>query len=470
MTHLFRDRGARWAGVLVVIYAVGVAPSLGQALLESHAYRQTQTAFTAVLFADRGLDLLRPPLPILGPPGILPLEFPLFQAGAALPIWMGIEPDLAMRLTGLVCFLASAGLLFLLARRVAGETAALIALGAFLFNGHAWLYGRASLIEYLATAGGLGFLLLATRWLDGRSRTAWIAALVMGGIGVLVKVTTGAFYLLPILLWRSPTGRWGFQRPSAWLLIGIVGLVGLAWSGYSDGIRANQPATEFLATHNQYEWLFGTVTQRLDLASWRVPLVALLTLTGFGLVGWAFLAVRAISGHPQRAFIAAAFLLVPIMPLVFFNLYAVHDYYWAAVAPLIALGIGIGAVWVMGRWPARWARLLTVGLAGAWLATIVGSFGTWSIIYGEPAVEQRTMRIVDFIRANSEADDWVVLDGFGWNSSFLYYARRQGFAVPDENTEQDTTNLHVDEILTDPTYGPFISCEPSGACIVEAGP
>ncbi len=90
------------AGVLIGLYVLGVLPSLGQTLLESHAFRQTQTAYTAVLYAERGIDLLRPPLPILGPPGIIPLEFPLFQAGGAILMILGLPADLAMRVTGLL--------------------------------------------------------------------------------------------------------------------------------------------------------------------------------------------------------------------------------------------------------------------------------------------------------------------------------------------------------------------------------
>lgn len=464
---MLRELSSRWAAGLIGLYVVGVAPSLGQVLLESHAYRQTQTAFTAVIYAERGIDLLRPPLPILGPPGVLPLEFPLFQALGSLVMGIGIPADLAMRLVGLGCFIGTAVLLFGLARRVAGSLAAVVALAAFLFNGHAWLYGRSSLIEYLATAGGIGFLYFAIRWLEARESLAWAAALVGGCIGVGVKVTTGAFYLLPILLWRSPSGRWGFQRVSVWILIGAVGVVGLAWSLHADGTRASQPATEFLATRNQYGWLFGSFAQRLDLANWRVPLVAMLSLTGSGFIVWGILATRAAFRSAQASFLLGVLALVAVAPLAFFNLYAIHDYYFAAVAPAIALGVGLGAAWLADRLPARWARLTAVGLAGAWVATLVGTAGSWWIIYPEPPVQEQTMRVAAFIRDNSDADDWVVVDGFGWNSTFLYYARRQGFAVPDETTEQDTSNLDVDAILQDPVYGPFITCTPDGECAVS---
>ena len=83
---------ARGLWVPVVILAVVVLvhlPTLGAPLLDRHDFRQTQTAFTARIYHEDGIDLLHPKLPVLGPPWEVPFEFPLFQAAAALVI--GVE-------------------------------------------------------------------------------------------------------------------------------------------------------------------------------------------------------------------------------------------------------------------------------------------------------------------------------------------------------------------------------------------
>lgn len=463
---------------MLTIYVIGVLPSLGQSLLETHAHRQTQTAYTAVLYAERGIDLLRPPLPILGPPGSIPQEFPLFQAAGALLIRAGIADDMALRIVGLASFIGSAILLYLLARRLIGSLGALVTLGAFLFNPHAWLYGRTSLIEYLATAGGIGFLYFSIRWMDEGRRWNWIASAVAGILGIVVKITTGGFYLLPVLLWRSPSGRWGFQRLSVWALLGVSVAAGAAWSAYSQGVREETPASVFLSMENQLAWFFGSLAMRLDLAAWRVPLVALIALTGFGFLVWGPLAVARAKLSRQSAFLLALLGLVVVMPLLLFNLYAIHDYYWAAVAPIIAIAIGLGAEWIREHWHSRLARRAGVGLAGAWVATIVGMFGSWSIIYGTPAEEPKAMQIADFVRDHSDSDDWVVLRGWGWNSTFFYYARRQGLAIPEPDPIlesrnfglQDISEIDFDAILADPIFGPFIHCDHEARCELEEGP
>jgi hypothetical protein len=455
-----------WAAAFLLAYVAIVLPSLGQSLLENHAYRQTQTAYTAVLFAENGIDLLRPPLPVLGPPGTVPLEFPIFQAVGAGVISAGVPADLAMRVTGLGTFLLSAVLLFVLARHLLPAAGSLIALGAFLFNPHALLYGRTSLIEYLATAGGLAFLILGIRWMERGGVLHWSSAVLAGSLAMVVKITTGPLYVLPALAWRSRSGQWGFRKASVWLVIGISMAVGLVWSTYADSVRAANPGTEFLAAGNQFDWFFGTVAQRLDVASWRVPIASMLALTGSGIAVWAIYAVRYARNHEQRPFLAILLIAVAATPLVFFNLYAVHEYYFSALAPMMALAIGMAGQELLRRLTAL-RRRVVVGLAGAWVATFIGMFGSWSLIYGTPPEEPRVLEAAAFIREYSEPDDWLVIEGFGWNSTFLYYARRQGFADPGADNLLEPGELDVDAIVSDPIYGPFFTCDPQARCSVS---
>ena len=41
--------------------------TLSQPLVEAHSFRQTQTAYTALLYHREGINLLQTPLPIFGP-------------------------------------------------------------------------------------------------------------------------------------------------------------------------------------------------------------------------------------------------------------------------------------------------------------------------------------------------------------------------------------------------------------------
>jgi len=109
-------------------------PTLSQQLLEHHGLRQTQTAYTAVIFHEQGVNLLHPQLPVFGAPFEVPFEFPLFQALAAGVMSWGVPADAAMRTTALACFLLRALLLWGLVRHVGGRVAAMVTLAIFLFS------------------------------------------------------------------------------------------------------------------------------------------------------------------------------------------------------------------------------------------------------------------------------------------------------------------------------------------------
>ena len=55
----------------------------------------------------------------------------------------------------------------------------------------------------MATAAAMGFLLVGVRWLEERRPVDGVLAMAAGVVAMLVKITTGAFYLLPLLAYRS---------------------------------------------------------------------------------------------------------------------------------------------------------------------------------------------------------------------------------------------------------------------------
>lgn len=85
------------------------------------------------------------------------------------------------------------------------------------------------------------------------------------------------------------------------------------------------------------------------------------------------------------------------------------------------------------------------------------------------------MQIAWFIREHSAPDDWVVVKGWGWNSTFLYYARRQGLALPEPDPtlvsrgfgSQDLSDIDFEALLADPVFGPVIYCDRQANCVVE---
>jgi hypothetical protein len=371
----------------------------------------------------------------------VPFEFPLFQALATIPMNLGVNPDASMRVTALACFLLTAILLFGLVRRVGGRLVAFFTLVAFLFSPFGLEWSRAALVEFLATAGAVGFVWAGIEW---RERRHWVfvaLAVVAGSAAIAVKITTGVFWILPLVLYTAAKESRGFRawcrtRLDAGLIVAVVIplLVGVAWTRHADAIKASDAATRWLTSSNLRTWNFGTLAERTVSENWTTILDRIEQL----LVGRSlFLVVLVLAlwwGRRQRFWLGMV-LVVVLAPVVFFNLYVVHDYYLAAIAPALAALVGlVGArLWrIVTAWlPGRRGLLVAGVLLVAWLG--------WLFWPASSYVDRMYHRVADpYVEAASEVSGLtpsgapIVVLGEEWNPTMPYYAGRSAFMYTNE--------------------------------------
>ena len=125
-------------------------------------------------------------------------------------------------------------------------------------------------------------------------------------------------------------------------LLVLVPLVATAlWTRHADAIKAASPLTDWLTSSELEEWNFGSLSQRFDRGVWGV-IGGRVVVHILGFAGVALLAVAlvALVRSAQRLFWVGVVLAGALPPLVFTNLYLVHDYYLAAVTPALAALIG----------------------------------------------------------------------------------------------------------------------------------
>jgi MFS family permease len=424
---------ARWLPVIVLALVVVVhLPTLSAPLTDRHDFRQTQTAFTARIYHEEGIDLLHPKLPVLGPPWEIPFEFPLFQASAALVMDAGVAEDTALRATGLACFVLAGALLWLLVRRQAGRLGAGIALVVFATSPIAIEWSRAALIEYLALAMALAFALAGLRWRERPGPGWFAAALAFGILAALVKITTAAFWIAPFAIlgcWRDDTPATTRSRIGAWALTILPLLAGLAWTRWADAIKAASEATAWLTSTGLVGWNFGTIEQRLEPDEWAQVVSHVVWLAG----GAALLllavpiVVYAVRRRQVRFWVwIAGTLAGPVV--VFFNLYWVHDYYATAVTASMAALVGVGfAALAAMRSPG--ARALLLAAAVVSVAVWVQCVSYWTRTFDPTSDPTGALPLAAQIERETSPDQYVAIVGRDWSPSVLYYAHRWGWMI-----------------------------------------
>jgi len=425
---------AGWLAGLIIVGTLLRVPQLLHGLNEMHAFRQTQTAYLALEYARYGINPFHTPLPVFGPNSDVPMECPLAQAIAAGLIRMGVGSDSAMRIIGLAGFQAAAILLTILVLRWHGHLAASIALTLFEFSPFALAWGASALVDFPSVALSLAMVLGFDSWFRDGSRIGLLGGAVSGWSAFLVKATTPPAWC--VLLAVSAVTAYLTTRSLRRLAIGLLAgpatgvIIGLGWVRYADTVKAHNPLTRFLVSGNMLDWNFGSLEQRLDPRDY-VPILVRVgsEIAGPVALGLA-LAVAGVVLAPstlERARRVSWLLAAVFSPMVFFNLYYVHNYYLIGVFPAIVTAVAIGIAAIAQRLRGN----TTVVAAVLAVAVILGSavpndVGQW-LIPPKPDLDSER------IRAATQRDDLIVVVGRAWDPKTLYYADRRGVMLFDAN-------------------------------------
>lgn len=430
---------------LVALWAL--TRSWSAPILDRYEFRQLQTALSTYWIGLEGWKFAYP-TPLFGPPWSIPMEFPTYQVIVAALANLGGWPlEQTGRLVSILFLVATLpavydllGSLRLAPARRRIVLAVILSCPVYLF------YGRAFMIETAALASATWFLALLQRSLT-QPKWTWIAATTLvATLAALTKITTFVVYGLPaaalvIAAWRSPgqaAGRSWLWRSAAGILPAVVSLaVGYAWVRYGDGLKHSNPFTGFLASTELHQWNYGPWGLRSDLSFW-IKLQE--TVSGYVLADGALaVALLCVPFAPRPARIAAAVALAGFFsgPLVFANLYHIHDYYYAANALLLtgAAGLMLASVWDDTRLPrgANWLALL-----------LVLTFNLYAYYRGYYTHHTRPPTsppaLAELIRTAVPPKGIVLIYGADWNPLLPYYAQRRTIMVPGER-EHETAVL-----------------------------
>ncbi|MBC5782884.1 hypothetical protein H8N03_07990 [Ramlibacter sp. USB13] len=450
------DASREWAGKLLFVLALGVFLwmglfNLGQALLEMHPFRQTQTAITAYWMQREGFSLAYP-TPVLGAPWSIPFEFPLFQF---LVAWIarltGAPLDPVGRAVSLVATLAVCLPLYRSLRLLGVERGAAHYANALYLTAPVYLFWSGTfMIEGLALllAMSAGYYLLKMYRLGVTARDLVLFGAFLT-LALLQKITTGAFPAfvgLTAFAWRAlGTMRHGLNLRSpvvrGALLVGAVGglalVVGYGWVMYTDAVKVRNEFGRFLASNSPTlsGWNYGTLGQRfskaflVDVVLHRIVLPS--TALGLGVLVLGLLFLRWSDASVKK--VAALGLLLFVLPMaVLTNLHFVHDYYQTANLVFLVAAVAVAVYATSGllvRWhPAAAPLAMAVFVAGN-LLFFHGMYYPWKATILGPG-NSRTLKLAEFLRNHTPADRPLLILGYDWSSELPYYAQRKALAVP----------------------------------------
>jgi hypothetical protein len=378
------------------------------------------------------------------------MEFPIYQIiVATLQSVTGLPLEQAGRLTGIGFLLLTLPAVYdLLALADLRRSRRLIVLALILSSPVYLFYARTFMIETTALCFAVWFLALFRRAL-AHTHPGWvIAATLAATLAALTKITTFLVFGIPALALaiaslrmaqpNSGTRAAVLVRAGISIIIASVSL-GLAWwwISHGDAVKDSNPFTGFLTARELQAWNYGPWALRGEWSYW-VKIQE--NIVSYNLTEGALalaLLCAAFATRRIRWMAGVALLGFFSGPLVFANLYHIHDYYYAANSLLLlaATGLMLAAVWDDPRLPrgANWLALILM-LAFQWHAFYRGYYSH----HRNPAPPPPALATL--IRDTVPADGVVLIYGADWNPLLPYYFQRRAVMVPGER-ENETAVL-----------------------------
>ncbi len=418
--------------------------------LPGNEFRQAQTALSTYFIQQNHDFSLAYPMPVLGKPWSVPMEFPLYQwTVAGLSNATGLELTKAGRLVSIVCFYLTLPIIYLLLGRLALPwSRRLVALGLVMCCPLYILYARSFLIETMALLFAVLFLWSYLNAVE-RQRVGWlILAGLTGILAGLVKVTTFLFILLPAFswtvtwLWQQRPGVAGgsgrrFATTAAWGLAAVILPCAAAWwwVRFADATKALNPLADFLGSERMMGFNLGTRATRFSAVIWQHHLAILFreiaagwTLAGVGVLALVF----ARRWWGWIALLVGSFFAVQI---IFPELYAWHEYYYVANAFTLMLAIGLVLCGVLeSRVPRALAWVLVLAVFGGQIWRYATTHYQMQVgISQGGGVLSRTLKEV------TASNDVLFIVGQDWSSELPYFARRRALMLRRGREEDHDT-------------------------------
>lgn len=403
---------------------------------------------SALVYARDGIDLLHPVIVGFNANGApTPLEFPLWQAAASLPMrWFGEWFGWA-NIVSLLFFAVALYPVFKLGEALGNRITGWWTVALLLVQPIIWINAGRAGTDGTSIAAAIWFFYSGTKCLqpDGH-RWPWVIATALSGaLAATLKLPfmmAAGIALAAILFIRH---RHEF---AVWLGLGLGGLFSIAvfvlWSRHADACiaQAEFPFVDLRLSHNpdMVYWYFGDWNYRLNPANWiKGGWRALNGLFGsFALVGIPLAALGLRRAHVFPLALLGGALVVTA---IFSHLVLHHQNYFLIYslpsALLLASVVSVGWHTLERSW--RWPKMVMLGglITVTLLSVIQGLVGSEAV-----QTDPYPKKMADLVRKHtSESDKLLIVEG-GWGGNLLFLSDREGLSIWTSAMLQKDDNLH----------------------------
>jgi hypothetical protein len=383
----------------------------------------------AIAYAKGQIDLLSPMLLGFNANGTpTPLEFPIWQALAAVLMkcfgtWYGWG-----NVVSLVFFLTSLWALFDLCRRLCSVRVAWWAMVFSLTQPLSYIVGGQAGGDSTAWSFAMWLIYFSYRMMNEEKWLPWwFAALIAGCLSAMTKapffMAAGLTAFFWVLLRRPRSIR-------AWLSLASVGLISaislMAWNLHCHRVYASAEFPTISLDPIQSginHWYFGTIAYRLNLHNWLRGGWHLMSLS-FGSLSFVFLLL--LSARLKQSAEAWLSLLAALcVTMVFTPLLWEHAHYFFIYAPAAAWLCAIPAAEFEF---AIWGRLAAAAFARSVILLLtftVSLAGTFMAVHFNMFFDPYQQQVGRIIQHYIPREDKIVVWGMNWGDPFLR-ADRQG--------------------------------------------
>tara|TARA_X000000950_G_scaffold69537_1_gene86090 strand:- start:3147 stop:4580 length:1434 start_codon:yes stop_codon:yes gene_type:complete len=397
-------------------------------------YRQTQTALSTLWMSnsDSWFNFL---FPVFGYPWLLPLEYPIFQI---IAYWLSgiefIELETSGRLLSLIVFyLSLIPIKYILRKNIKED---LIFYFFYLTSPILLYFSSKFLIDgfvfFLSVSVLASFLLLIKNF---SIRNIFIFFLFCNLCGLqkitgLMAVLTGCgvYFIFHLILLKD---RNHFKEALKFSFIFAISIIiPISWVLYGDQTKEGIYLTSFLVSDALSNWNYGTLDQRLDfynlskVLGWRIGLLGGVFLLAVRIIFYKFYKLK------DNALAISCLSCGLFGPIVFFNLYLVHDYYLIS-----SLGfIGLGLYLIVDDSKPRFNNLTisnnSFAISVLLINLIVFSYWYMPKTNNIPLSHEDMYKTALKVKNQLDPEKVILTSGVDWDSTIPFYTQNYSIMIP----------------------------------------